>query len=68
MIGLVGCAGSAIVIDWIPHRLLWLGVRTQTPRSADWFGRKDAGPILLGEELSYLSSGLGPVACSIFCC
>ena len=29
-IGLVGCAGSAAVIGWIPHLLLWLVMQMQT--------------------------------------
>ena len=50
VIGLVGCAGSAAVVGWIPHLLLRLLVRTQTPRSAAWFGSGDAEvriPLLL---------------------
>ena len=50
MINLVGCAGSTAVIGWIPRLLVWLVVRTQTPRSAAWFGSEDAEPMLLGEE------------------
>ena len=31
VIGLVGCAGSAAMIGWIPRRLLWRVVKMQTP-------------------------------------
>ena len=51
VIGLVGCAGYAAVIGWISRLLLWLVVRTRTPRSEAWFGGEDEDPMLLGEEI-----------------
>ena len=49
VIGQIGCTGSAVVIGWIPRLLLGLMVRTQTPRSAAWFGGENADPMLLRE-------------------
>ena len=49
MIGLVGCAGSAAVVGWIPRPLLRLVVRKQATCSAAWFGGENADPMLLGE-------------------
>ena len=51
VIGLVGCAGFAAVIGCIPHLLLWLVVRMQTPHSAAWFGGEDADSMLLGKVM-----------------
>ena len=50
MIGLVGCAGSAAVIGWIPCLLLQLVLRTETPCLEIWFGGEDPDPMLLGQE------------------
>ena len=57
MICLAGCAGSAAMVGWILPLLLWLVVRTLTPRSAAQFDGEDADPMLLGDE-TYLSFGL----------
>ena len=59
VIDLVGCAGSAAVIGWIVRLLLWLVVRTQTPRFAALFGGKDADPILLEEVTNTSLPGSG---------
>ena len=45
------------MIGWIPRRLLWLVVRTQTSHSAAWFGGEDTDPILLGEGIDTSPSG-----------
>ena len=50
VIGLVGCARSAVVIGRISRLLLRLVVRTQTQHSAAGFDDDDADPRLLGEE------------------
>ena len=50
VIGLVGCAGFAAVIGWIPRRLLWLIVKTQAARWVVWFGGENADPMRLGEK------------------
>ena len=42
MIDLVGWAGSAAAVGWIPRLLLRLVVRMQTPHLAAWFGGEDA--------------------------
>ena len=65
MIGLVGCAGSANVIGWIPRLLLRLVVRTQIPRSTAWWW--GCRPHAAGRgNRSYPSSGLSPAVKSIF--
>ena len=63
--GLVGLAGSIAVIGWIPHFLLWLVVRTQSPHSAAWFGGEYANPILLGEETDTSPLGSGESGSSL---
>ena len=42
VISLVGCAGSAAVIGWIPCLLLRLVVRIQIPHSVAWLGSENA--------------------------
>ena len=57
VIGLVGYAGSAAMIGWIQHLLLWLVVRMQTLHSTALKG--DADPMLLGEEIDTSPLGSG---------
>ena len=59
VIGLVGYAGSAVVIGWIPSLLFWLVVRMQTPRSVAWFDDEDTDPMLLREETDTSPPGSG---------
>ena len=59
MIGLVGYTGSVAVIGWIPRLLLRLVARTQTPRSAVWFGGDDVDTMLLGEVTDSTPSDSG---------
>ena len=50
IIVLVGRAGSAAVVRWIPRLLPRLVVKTQSPHSTTWFGSEDVDPILLEKE------------------
>ena len=70
VIGLVGCAGFAAMIGWIPHLLLQLVVGMQTLGMAVWFGGEDADPMLLEEEKDTSPPDSGSLAAELIfgCC
>ncbi len=49
MIGMVDCARYSAVVGWIPHLLLRMVVRMQTPRSAVSLGGEEKKAMLQGE-------------------
>ena len=61
------CAGSTAVIGWIPRLLLRTVIRTQTQRSAAWFGGKDEDPRPAGKGNGFHFTELSPSA-QLFVC